>query len=151
MRPILTALLLAAGAAAPITVTVADIQIPTIVTVYFQKEGKPYHKPVDFKVRCYGWASYPGDPGFPPGKKPEPYEPKEVYSFSGACPDYGCKVHHNFYLNYKHIEYCNLEGQSEGTSIRVEKFGDSPISNCREPQPETGYERQCELRITLPG
>jgi hypothetical protein len=127
------------------TVSLADMSIPTTVMVFFQKDEKPYKKPVDFTVRCYGWTSYPGQRGFPPGRKPEPYTPKEVYSFSGSCPDYGCSIRHDLYLNYKHIDYCDLEGKSEGLPFKVEKFGNMPVGTC-----SGSFKQRCELRLTLP-
>ncbi len=146
----LNTMLAAAGAALLVTVSLADIPLRTTVTVFFQKDGKAYHKPVDFNVRCYGWASYPGEPGFPPGRRPEPYTPKEVYSFSGSCPDYACAIHHDLYLNYKHIDYCDLEGKSEGRPFEVKKFGSNPVGACPEPKRGSSFEQSCELRITLP-
>jgi hypothetical protein len=126
-----------------------DIPVPTVVTVHFEKGGKPYDEPVKFTVRCYGWAAYPGDPGFPPGTRPEPYVPKEIYSFSGNCPGYGCKMIHEFYLNYKHIDFCNLEGRTRGRSFAIEKYSDQPVSKCKEPSRSLG-KRRCELNVALP-
>src|SRR6185295_3391900 len=58
----------AIGIHAPIP-SFADISIPTIIVGRFEKDGKPYNEPVQFTAHCFGWAAYPGDPGFPPGKK----------------------------------------------------------------------------------
>lgn len=125
------------------TASTADIPIPTNLTVLFQKGGKPYRRPVDFKVRCYGWSGLPGK------SRPEPYTPQEIYSFSGSCPDYGCRIRHNFHLNYKHIDYCDLEGVSEGKPFKVEKFGNNPAGTCSEGKPGAGFLQNCELSITL--
>jgi hypothetical protein len=127
-----------------VTASMADIPMPTNLTVLFQKDGKPYRKPVDFKVRCYGWSGLPGK------TRPVPYTPKEIYSFSGSCPDFGCRIRHNLHLNYTHIDYCNLEGLSEGKRFKVEKFGNNPMGTCSEAKPGSGFKRNCELSITLP-
>lgn len=147
MRQRQKAMLAAAGAALFVSVSLADIVTPTIVKVFFQMDGEPYNKPVDFSVRCYGWRTHPTDPDFPSGGKPKHYTPKEVYSFSASCPNYGCPIHHNLYLNYIYIDYCNLEGKTEGRKFRIEKFGTSPVGKCDH---ESGEEKTCELRINLP-
>jgi hypothetical protein len=126
-----------------VTPSLADISIPTTITMLFQKDGKPHRKPVDFKIRCYGYATRPGKPGFPHLIKPDPYTPQEVYSFSGTCSGYGCSIHHSLYLNYRHIDYCDMEGQTEGESFKVEKFGKHPAGEC------SGGEN-CVLKIALP-
>jgi hypothetical protein len=144
------AALVGLGTAMPLAVSLADIPLPTTVTVFFHKGGKPNHKPVDFTVRCYGWESYPGQPGFPHAKKPEPYAPKEVYHFSGSCPDYGCVLRHSLYLNYRHIDYCDLEGTSDGRSFTVKKFGSNPVGTCAATKGGLSFEQNCELRISLP-
>jgi hypothetical protein len=128
----------------------ADLPTPTVLTVYFQKDGQPYKDRVKFTVHCYGWAAYPGDPGFPPGKKPDPYVPKKVYSFSGDCSGYGCQMVHDFYLNYLHIDFCSLEGRTRGKSFRIEKYGDQPFSRCEDPASRSLGKRGCELKVTLP-
>jgi hypothetical protein len=134
--------------------SLADISLPATVTVYFKLEGKPYFKPVDFKVRCYGWARHPGQPGWDMdgGKRPEPYTPEEVYDLSGNCPSYGCKIHHSLYLNYKHIDYCDLEGNSEGRSFRIQNFGTSPVGECSDDagSGKGWFEHSCELKFAIP-
>ncbi len=132
-----------------------DIPVPTTVAFYFTRDGKPHTKPVDFSVRCYGWARYPGEPGFKGpdgGERPEPYKPVEVYDYSGSCPTYGCTIHHGLHLNYRHIEYCDVEGKTEGRSFRIEKIGTSPVGACSDVagSDRPRFLRTCELRLAIP-
>ena len=106
----------------------ADVLRPTVTNVYFEKEGKPYNKPVSFTINCYGY-SWPPGPGIE--KKPGTYTPKKVFSFSATCPKYGCKIYENYYLNYRHIDYCDIEGQADGKQFKIEKYSTTLIfSNC---------------------
>lgn len=144
MKLFWTALFGIAATAILATPSAADIPLPTTLTVLFQKDGKPYSAPLEFQVRCYGWSGLPGK------SRPDPYTPKEIYGYSGRCPEYGCRIRHNFHLNYKHIDYCDLEGVSGGKSFRVEKFGNNPQGVCAEDKAGADFMRNCELSITLP-
>ena len=122
----------------------ADVAMPTVTNVYFEKDGKPYDKPVSFTVNCYGYSWSPGPVIM---KIPGTYTPEKVFSFSATCPKYGCKIYENYYLNYRHIDYCDLEGQADGKQFKIEKYSTNPISNCRENLEEW---RKCELKFKIP-
>ena len=124
----------------------ADITIPTITKVYFEKAGQPYRYPVDFTVTCYGtrWR-----PGAPPETQATGAPLQNVYSFSAACPDYGCEIHENYYLNYRKIEYCNVEGKAVGVPFKIEKFAKTPTPDCQYPG-QGKFERSCTLKFALP-
>lgn len=122
----------------------ADIVSPTENIVNFTLNGKPYNKPVNFEIVCYGYS-------FSPikfeKKLPGTYEPEEVYSWSAFCPTYGCKINKSHYLNYRQIDYCSLTGKTEGREFKIENIGTSPvqIQNC-----EGGMERVCTLGFEIP-
>ena len=139
--------LLASGAG----IVLADVAIPTVIIGQFEKDGKPYRDRVQFQVQCYGWTAYPGDPGFPPGKKPDPYVPKPVFGFSGDCESYGCEIKNNLYMNYIHVDYCDIEGTAGGKRFTVSRYGGLPVSRCEQGRylPEFGG-RRCELNVKLP-
>ena len=139
----------AIGIHAPIP-SFADISIPTIIVGRFEKDGKPYNEPVQFTAHCFGWAAYPGDPGFPPGKKPDPYVPKEVFSFSATCPSYGCEIKNSLYHNYRYIEYCDMEGRAGGRPFKVARYGTAPVASCDGGHMAENGVRRCELKVTLP-
>ena len=125
-------------------ITKADMAIPTTTTVYFEKDGKPFSEPVDFTVNCYGYNT-----GIPPvEKQPGNYTPENVYSFSASCPKYGCEIKENYYLNYRHIDYCNLSGKAGGQDFKIEKYGTSPVifSDCS----NEGLARKCTLKFEIP-
>jgi len=105
----------------------ADIVTPTVTNMYFEKNGVAVNENVDFSIKCYGY-SYP--PGPDPEKASGSYTPEEVFGFSATCPEYGCKVYENYYLNYRHIDYCSLEAEVDGESFVIEDFGDSPVLDC---------------------
>ena len=126
----------------------ADIVVPTVTTVFFERGGRPVHQPVEFKVRCFGYSMTPGDWSTfdqPPGS----YTPVEVFSFTARCPDYGCEIHEPFYLNYEHIDWCDLEGKVAGKPFQVKRYAKSPVDfdSCI-----GNIERRlCSLRIKIPG
>ncbi|MDY6953697.1 MAG: hypothetical protein SWE60_19490 [Thermodesulfobacteriota bacterium] len=127
----------------------ADIIFPTTTHVYFTRDGEPHDKPVDFTINCYGYWAYDewrGGAALSPGT----YTPELVFSFSASCPGYGCEVYEPFYLNYRHIDYCDCVGQTEGKPFLISDYGSLPVdfSQC-----ETGNDalsRECELRLDIP-
>jgi hypothetical protein len=121
----------------------ADFLIPTTTTVYFEKDGAPHNKPVSFEIKCYGY-SWP--PGPSPEKKPGTYTPEVVFTLSASCPKYGCEIDDPYYLNYRHIDYCDLEGQTEGSSFLIPNYADEPVSDCIDEGPDS---RKCELKFTI--
>lgn len=120
----------------------ADVPMSEHVRVFFELEGKPLDQPVYFRVTCYGYRWDPG-PDYPPTRVPGSYEPEIVYRFSGNCPQYGCKIAHSIYLNYLHIEYCDLLVEAEDQDYTLPKFASAPVdmSTCN------GME--CSLRVDL--
>jgi hypothetical protein len=139
-----TVITLAAGLAS------ADIPVPTTIKAYFTKGGQPVHQPVSFKVRCFGWKRYPGQPGFGTDARPEHYKPAEVYGYSANCPDSGCSIAHNLYLNYTHIECCSIEGTVGGQAFSVARIDDPPVGKCPASKAGGGFEKSCDLRVALP-
>lgn len=121
----------------------ADVIIPTRTAVFFDKDGVPFNQSVDFTVTCYGYNT-----GIPPVKKdPGTYTPTEVFRWGGNCPTYGCEVVENFYLTYRHIDYCDLEAKAGGQTFRIPRYSSSPVdsSSCK-----GGFDgRQCTLRFDL--
>jgi len=115
--------------AALISAAFADMSIPTLTYVYFENNGTAYDKQVDFTINCFGYSYSPGED---PGKGPGTYEMENVFSFSETCPGYGCKIYQSYYLNYKHIDYCDLEGKTEGEVFNITNYSNTPVSNCTE-------------------
>jgi len=128
-----------------------DIAFPTVTKVYFEKDGQPYHFPVDFTVTCYGYSVRPGPDLALPRKKEGTYTPVNVFSFSAQCPDYGCEIHENYYLNYRIIDYCSLVGKSEGKDFKIEKYSKEPVdfSACIQSK-DKKFERSCQMKFTIP-
>lgn len=123
----------------------ADVVTPTTTTVYFTHHGQPYRHPVNFTVQCYG---YQWEVGPPVTQEPGSYVPYPVFSFSAACPSYGCKIQEPFYLNYRHIDYCDLLGETQGQQFTISQYATSPLEfgNCT----DHGGVRTCELRFAIP-
>jgi hypothetical protein len=119
----------------------ADVPMSEYITVFFEQDGKPYNKPVRFQITCYGYRWDPGPS--PPTKVPGSYQSESVYRIIGDCPHYGCKISHQIYLNYKHIDYCDLVAETETQRYTLPKFASEPVdmSTCN------GIE--CSLRVDL--
>ncbi|MDD5163951.1 MAG: hypothetical protein PHD95_07155 [Candidatus ainarchaeum sp.] len=127
----------------------ADITVPTTTTVYFEKDNLPYNAPVDFTISCYGynWQSGPD-----PVKEPGTYTPEKVFGFSASCPEYGCKIQEHYYLNYRHIDYCDLAGTTQGKEFKIEKYASSPIDfeKCQNTGTGSEFGRVCSVKFTVP-
>jgi hypothetical protein len=124
---LLSGIALLAVVIAPVT---SDISFPTDTRVYFEQNNTPFNGSVQYNVTCYGYNSYPGTPAFQSG-----YIPKDtnetVFSYSASCPAYGCVIHETFYLNYRHINRCDLRGEAGGRSFILENFSTTPApSDC---------------------
>lgn len=125
----------------------ADISLPTVTKVYFEGKTGPVHTQVDFTVRCFGYQAWP--PSDPP-RAPGSYKPVVVFSFSSKCPDYGCEIHEPYYLNYRHIDWCDLEGRIAGRAFKIERYGALPVDLKKCKQLSLADPRRCELRMKIP-
>ncbi|MFH0906272.1 MAG: hypothetical protein V1824_02960 [archaeon] len=105
-----------------------DVITPKITIVNFDVNGKAYTKPVDFKVDCFG---YKWSPGPSPAHKAEgSYTPEKVFSYFATCEKYGCQINENFYLNYRHLDYCNISGTANNKEFTIEKYATTPLPKC---------------------
>lgn len=138
------ALLLAGIAATPIS---ADIPLRRQLTLYLFRQGQPYHGAVDYTVRCYG---YTYEPGPDPERAPGSYTPEEIYSFQAECPGFACKTLRDTYLNYLHIDRCDLEVRAEGQRYVVDNYGRSPFGQCTSAGLGIDADEACELRVDIP-
>lgn len=123
--------------------SLADIVTPTTTTVYFEKDGKKFDKPIDYTVTCYGY-SYP--PGPSPEKEPGTYNSEDVYRYTAYCSGYGCTIDEYYYLNYRHIDYCALQGVAEGEEFTIANIGALPYTECNY---DATFNRFCESRFDL--
>jgi hypothetical protein len=126
-RIVLSCIVLLAYAVMPAS---ADISIPTNTYVYFEQSGVPYNGSVQYSVTCYGYTAYPGSPAFSSNTAPENTS-ETVFSYSASCPVYGCTVYEPYYLNYRHINRCDLSGTAGNRSFVITNFAATPMpSNC---------------------
>lgn len=129
MKKILWAGLAVAIFASMLSIASADVMQPTLTTVQFSDNGEPYNGYVDFEVNCFGY-SYDFD-NFE-DKEPGSYTPEEVYSYSASCPEYGCSIYEPYYLNYRHIDYCDLTADTDDGQYVLEKYATSPLAQCED-------------------
>lgn len=133
----------------------ADVIMPTVTKVYFEKDGKPYNGKIDFTVKGYGY-SYPVGP--PIERKPGTYTPKSVFEFSATYNNYGDKIYENYYMNYRQIDYFELEGKmTNGETFIIKNISLIPTS-CGYTTPESEVikdedgrivDRICEIRLDI--
>ena len=112
------------------------------------KPVNPYTGPVRFTITCYGYSYTAGpDPELAPGS----YTPEPMYSLSGACAGAGCTVDEDMYLNYRHLDSCDLAGDASGVRFLVKNYAPTPIdfSTCDSPA-GSDHRSPCELRIAIP-
>lgn len=126
----------------------ADVITPTKTNVYFEKNGQSYNKSIEFTVKGYGY-SYPIGP--PVEKEPGTYTPEVVYSFSATYNNYGDEIDENYYQNYIHIDYYELEGKTADGKTFVIKDIESIPTNCVENNPQENNKYQtCLANLEKP-
>ena len=103
----------------------ADVIIPTKTNVYFEQNGQEYNEYIEFTVNGYG---YDYSPGPHVEKEPGTYTPEVVFSFSAIYNNYGDKIYEPYYMNYRHIDYYELEGKnSKGETFVIKNISASCI------------------------
>jgi hypothetical protein len=132
----------------------ADIIITTVTNVYFDQNGQAYNGNIEFTVKGYGYRySVPHVE-----KEQGTYTPEVVFSFSAAYNNYGDKIYENYYRNYVHIDYYELEGKTpDGKTFVIKGISKIPtdcnqLDKIDESQTdEQGHpiEQVCELRFNL--
>jgi len=94
----------------------ADGYIPTKTTVYFEQDEKPFDGQVSFSVSCYGYVCHDAacspEPGY---SERDSHNAEVVFSYSASCPGYGCAIYEPFYVNHRHIAWCDMTGTANGT------------------------------------
>lgn len=136
----------------------ADIIRPTVTNVFFEKNGVAYNDSVTFNVGCYGYTFYGARPGFEVKKEPGTYTPEIVFSFKASIKNYGDSIYEPYYMNYRHIDYCNIEGNTKEGNFSIKNFSNSPVnfSLCGDTEEkhivngrENEFYRKCSLRVNL--
>jgi hypothetical protein len=107
----------------------ADVLVPTDTRICFDQNGSPYNGSVQFTVNCYGYRMYPGKTPVVHDNSTNVTE-EIVFSYSASCPGYGCVIYEPFYLNYRQIERCDLEGVTANRSFSIPAFSDTPLPDC---------------------
>jgi hypothetical protein len=120
----------------------ADIPTPAQITAYFTVNGQPFDAPVNFEISCWGYRSDPGERE----KEPGSYTPEVVYTYEASCPAYGCRLEHDLYFNYIHIDACDMRGVAGGQPFLVEHYADFPFECADFMQQPVA----CEVHLDLP-
>jgi len=122
----------------------ADIIFPTMTKVYFEQNGQPYDGKIDFTIKGYGYvAGMPGSANFVDKPKEKgTYTPEVVFSFSATYNNYGDEIYEDYYQNYVHIDYYELEGKTaDGKTFIIRNINSIP-TNCIGVDPEENGEYQ---------
>lgn len=125
----------------------ADVTTPAITTVYIENDGVPVDDALEYSVKCFGYRWSPGPEIV---KAPGTYSPVEVYSYTASCSGYGCEIQEPYYLNYRHVDYCNAYVTMNSNTYLVERYGENPVefSKCTN-QNFLDRTRRCELKLDL--
>jgi len=111
-----------------------DMLVPTNTNVFFEKDGQPFNESIQFTVTCYGYRWLPGAGPVSPVTTSPDKEEEVVFSYSATCPDYGCTIYEPYYLNYRHIDRCDLEGTTRDGNFTLRNFSNTPVSDCTFPR-----------------
>lgn len=105
---------------------ISDLILPATTHVFFEKDMAPYNGSVHYSVNCYGYT-----PSYPPvTRSPGSYRPDLVFHYSARCDRYGCPVYEPYYLQYTHIDWCDLEGEADNQAFMINNFSTRPYSRC---------------------
>lgn len=130
---ILFVLLLLISAIPPVS---ADVSLPSITHVYFEKDGAPVHDSIRYTVNCYGHYEYPWMPQITAAVENGSSRIDVIYTYTATCPEYGCTVYEPYYLNYRVIDSCDIEGEAGGEYFMIKNFSDTPLPpDCTDLQP----------------
>lgn len=121
----------------------ADVIVPTKTNVYFEQNGQAYNEKIEFTVKGYGYyEGHPGSLNYDPEKEQGTYTPEVVYDFSAIYTSYGDEINENYYRNYVHIDYYEVEGKTgDGRKFIIENIEEIP-TNCTDNNPEENEEYQ---------
>lgn len=108
----------------------ADLLTPTVTNVYFEQNGEPYRRAVDYKVECYGAR---GD-----------FIEGIIYTYYARCPEYGCSIEEP-YLYEGETSFCNLFGESVDGNFMIDKFADKPVTDCKDEESQ----KVCEIHFNI--
>lgn len=99
-----------------VTVVHADMVPPKITYVYFDEGGIPYNGSINYTVTCYGYQTSPYHPVY---LTPGSYQPQEVYRYSEYYSGYGSPSYRQAYLQFTHIDWCDLEGVADNRNFTI--------------------------------
>jgi hypothetical protein len=96
----------------------ADMIVPKLTYVYFDQGGIPYNGNVNFTVTCYGYGT-----GYYPLITPTgSYQPQPIYRYSVNYTGYRSPDYHQSYLQYTHIDWCELEGIANNKNFTIKNI-----------------------------
>jgi len=128
---ILACTILLVSVIASIVPASADIMVPTNTRVYFEKDGVPFNGSIDYTVNCYGHFDYPWIRETTPTQVNPAGEKEIIFSYSASCPGYGCTIYEPFYLNYRAIDTCDMQGTAGSIPFVLRNFTSDPYpKNC---------------------
>jgi len=107
-----------------VTVVHADMVTPKITYVYFTLGGIPYNGTVNYTVTCYGYPMDTRQITLAPGS----YQPQPVYQYSENYSGYGSPSYQQSYLQYTHIDRCELEGVADNRNFTIRNFSSNHFS-----------------------
>lgn len=116
----------------------ADLAIPVITHVFFQKGGVPYNGSVHYTVTCYGYDPGPSYPHYNPRPAPGQSgytQEGSVFSYSATCQNFGCTIYEPYYRIYGSTsqidtDRCDLQGEISSGNFTISNFSDKPFTQC---------------------
>jgi hypothetical protein len=125
-----------------VTVAHADMVPPKITYVYFTMGDIPYNGTVNYTVTCYGYPTDYRHITLAPGS----YQPQPVYQYSESYTGYGTPSYQQSYLQYTHIDRCELEGVADNGNFTIRNLSSNYFSRAdvlleRVPRDVGGFQK----------
>ena len=104
---------------------------PTVIRLFFEKDGLPYDQSVKYSINCYRYlpVSVLNNQSLINTNETAPVE--NALSLSGNCLYYGCPVY--THVNKFYTDTCDLEGHTMGRSFIIRNFSNIPATYCINP------------------
>lgn len=100
----------------------ADSALRTETVYNFLQDGRPYQRPIDFEIQCFGTR-----PNYFGEEKEQKVE--KIVDETGDCQEYGCRFEHNLFGYHAHIQYCDLNGETQGQQFTVKNFAGDNLND----------------------
>jgi hypothetical protein len=94
-----------------------DMIVPRLSYDYFDKDGHPYNGSVNYTITCFGYEIY-----LDKSRPPVSNQSHPIYGYTENYSGYGSVSYRQSYLQWTHIDWCDLEGTAESRNFTIKNI-----------------------------